>query len=1582
MAAPHVAGAAAMYLEANPNATPAQVRAFLYNQSTKGVVTSSNSTNNHLLFTSWAATPIVTTNAPPTASFTYNCVGQTCTFDGTGSSDGDGTVVNYYWNFGDGQSGTGSTAQHTYNLIGNYTVSLTVSDNSGEGSIADSENLTIVNTPVGNNVTVNERFGFAKITYSQVTVAGNTGIDYFNPAFLPTFGNTIHQDAAYSIYTTATFAPSVTVSIDVGSHVSEQTFNSMSMLRYADFNNAPANITTGRVTNPDGTREIIGQTTGLGTFALATQVVQQPNTAPTLTNLSVPAISENGTATLSGNISDPDAGNTFTLTVNWGDGSAPQTFNYAAGTTSFSETHKYLDNNASGVYTIGLTIADSANGSSSQSRNVGVNNVAPTLTNITANPTTVFAGASTTVSGNIIDPGTLDSFEVTIDWRDGSASTVLNLPAGSTTFSASHQFNTAANYGLIIVIRDKDFAATPYNPAVNVTVTNTPPPDLNNMQITSPISENGTATLSGGLSSQLPNATYTLSVDWGDGSQAQTFNYQAGTNSFSETHQYLDNGNYQVGVTLTDNLGGSDTGSATVTVNNVAPTLSNIQVSPTSIITGGTANLTGNISDPGTLDSQSLTINWGDGSPNTPLNLNAGTTNFNSSHLYSQAGSFNISVVATDKDGAQGSGGTSISVLNPPPTPPPTGPASTGALDPNFYPILTRFGNIDNWMFLWAVAIQPDGKILVGGNFDEVNYQPRQLIARFNPDGSVDEGFNTPLELKATPSGDLNGEIYDIVILPNGQMLVCGFFYINGVETYMVRLNADGSLDPNFNVNFGGFTDNIYKIVVQPDGKIIIGSNGLDTVDGVSVNYLARLNQDGSLDTPLGTNAGISTNVFAIELQPDGKIVIGGSWYVRRLKADGTPDPSFTDIYTDLESVYSLAVQKDGKILYGGAGRQLGDGPFLERVNSDGSPDLLFNPDITGGSVIWKIVVQTDGKILIGGEMGWVYGVPRGGYARLNPDGSLDSFHREPYGADWNVEDIAVEGNGNVIIAGSFQHFFNADNTSVRRSGLARLFDPKYHISSSPDGKGGILVDDDLDVYLNGELVYTDGVYAAGGRLPIPLTATEGDTVRVVVRDTFGNCASMSPLYITDYAGNGTLVHPGFSLGCGRPVPDPTAVLDLQFTVPASHNTAPGADVLVYSQAANASVTFSGVSVAGNTTFTAIAPNTAGTAPAGFTLCPTCPAYDITTTAVYTPPVKVCLDVPTSIDTATFNAMALLHGENGVLVDVTTERNTRGDGTREICGVVNSLSPFALATSSGNAPPNLSNVTVTAAVNENDTATLSGNIADSNAGDAFTLKVNWGDGSLPQTFTYNAGTTSFSESHTYTDDPAGAGSGSFTIDLTLEDGAGGTDTESASVTVNNIAPQVSNVAASPATITAGGSTTVSGNLSDVSPNDSFTVLINWGDGSSTTTLTLAAGSTEFTANHIYSSAGTKSVNVTVTDDDGGSAIGGTSVTVNAAPSAPIAPSGLTARAISATQIDLLWTDNSLNETAFEVEQCSVVTRGKCTTFVLIATVGANTVSYQSTGLTKSKEYSYRVRALNAIGPSAYSNVAKAKTLKR
>lgn len=479
-----------------------------------------------------------------------------------------------------------------------------------------------------------------------------------------------------------------------------------------------------------------------------------------------------------------------------------------------------------------------------------------------------------------------------------------------------------------------------------------------------------------------------------------------------------------------------------------------------------------------------------------------------------------------------------------------------GQLDSTFNPgPLTVRGDVANWMFLYAVAIQPDGKIIVGGDFDQVGFVDRPVIARFHPDGSLDSSFNTPLRQSANDS--LYAAAYDVAVQSDGRILVAGEFIVNGEPRYLVRLNPDGSLDGSFHANVNAL---IYRVVLQPDGKIIIGSNSLQTVDGVGVNYLARLNPDGSLETPLGAIGGAGS-VFAIALQPDGKIVVAGSFYLLRMNGDGSFDPTFNPSDVGPNTVYAVALQRDGKVLYGGSRTYTGGGPFLLRANADGSPDPTFAPVVDFGSVIWTIHVESDGKILIGGEFGRVNGIRHGNYARLKQDGSVDPFFPEPYdGADWNVEDIAVDQNGHVVIVGSFQYFYDDVLPNEYRTGIARLFDTKYRLSSSPDGNGAIVVDDDLDVYVNGFLIYTDGTAAAGARAPIRFSGAPGDQIRLVVRDTYGNCASLSPIFLIDPVGTATPLDPGFSLGCGRPVPtDP--VFDKTFSVPAANagNRAPAA---------------------------------------------------------------------------------------------------------------------------------------------------------------------------------------------------------------------------------------------------------------------------------------------------------------------------------------------------------------------------------------------------------------------------------------
>ncbi|MBW3570648.1 MAG: S8 family serine peptidase [Gemmatimonadetes bacterium] len=127
MAAPHVAGVVALYLEANPGATPAAVRRRLYDAASKGVVQAANSANNHLLYSRF---DLLGTNAAPSAAFTHACTELDCAFT-DGSADGDGALVSWRWDFGDGSASSAKDPSHSYAASGSYTVTLTVRDDDG-----------------------------------------------------------------------------------------------------------------------------------------------------------------------------------------------------------------------------------------------------------------------------------------------------------------------------------------------------------------------------------------------------------------------------------------------------------------------------------------------------------------------------------------------------------------------------------------------------------------------------------------------------------------------------------------------------------------------------------------------------------------------------------------------------------------------------------------------------------------------------------------------------------------------------------------------------------------------------------------------------------------------------------------------------------------------------------------------------------------------------------------------------------------------------------------------------------------------------------------------------------------------------------------------------------------------------------------------------------------------------------------------------------------------------------------------------------------------------------------------------------
>jgi uncharacterized delta-60 repeat protein len=349
---------------------------------------------------------------------------------------------------------------------------------------------------------------------------------------------------------------------------------------------------------------------------------------------------------------------------------------------------------------------------------------------------------------------------------------------------------------------------------------------------------------------------------------------------------------------------------------------------------------------------------------------------------------------------------------------------TAGSLDASFNPDLANF-------YISHVGVQPNGKVLVGGGFTTINQTNRNYVARLNANGGLDTGFQ--------PGRGLINPVSYLALQPDGKVLIGGG----------IRLNVDGSVDSTYvhvpSTNFNpsvGIPGADYSVAqcsaVQPDGQVLIGGWTATTLNIDEFNnhyfsfgwFVARVNADGSRDTnfnlAVGGNYGAwavgsspwsardpwSPSVRLLEVQPDGKVLVGATFGITRLNANGTLDSNFTPGFGG--SVYSMLLQPDGRVL-------VGSSAGVAWLNSDGSRDPGFNPTINISFFHPVVVVlQPDERVLVGGSFSTVNGVSRKNITRLNSNGSLDSSFNPGTGSDAAVRAIALQPDGNVLIAGDF----------------------------------------------------------------------------------------------------------------------------------------------------------------------------------------------------------------------------------------------------------------------------------------------------------------------------------------------------------------------------------------------------------------------------------------------------------------------------------------------------------------------------------------------------------------------------------
>ncbi len=184
-----------------------------------------------------------------------------------------------------------------------------------------------------------------------------------------------------------------------------------------------------------------------------------------------------------------------------------------------------------------------------------------------------------------------------------------------------------------------------------------------------------------------------------------------------------------------------------------------------------------------------------------------------------------------------------------------------------------------------ALVVQPDGKILIGGDFTTLSPNggatfTRNHIARLNQDGTLDTGFNPNVS-------SANSSVFSIALQADGNILVGGIFTSIGgqARSNMARLNSDGMVDLTFNPSATGTNSGVEEIVVQADGKILVG--GLFTaIGGQMRNNFARLDPTTGLADSFNPNP--DDVVSAIAIQADGKILAGGRFRLQH-RRPGSP---------------------------------------------------------------------------------------------------------------------------------------------------------------------------------------------------------------------------------------------------------------------------------------------------------------------------------------------------------------------------------------------------------------------------------------------------------------------------------------------------------------------------------------------------------------------------------------------------------------------------------------------------------------------------------------------------------------------
>lgn len=344
------------------------------------------------------------------------------------------------------------------------------------------------------------------------------------------------------------------------------------------------------------------------------------------------------------------------------------------------------------------------------------------------------------------------------------------------------------------------------------------------------------------------------------------------------------------------------------------------------------------------------------------------------------------------------------------------------------------------------MAIQADGKVIYIGGFYNIGGSAYSGIMRLNTDGSFDNTFNAGNKGAA-------GIVAAVALQNDGKILIGGGFtqYSDSSRSCIARLNNDGALDNSFDIGTGAsgiYYPLVRSLDIQTDGKII-AAGAFTRFNGTSIAGIARLNTNGSLDTSFNPGTGPNHIIEVVKVLPSGKILVAGQFgsfngYSQkglvRLNNDGTVDETFVcDLNASSNSpVLNIALQNDGKILLVGSFSADGanvDYRGIVRLMPDGELDETFilgsGPAIgstgSGNGHIYGLDIAPDGKILLAGWFSKFSEIERGGVIRLLPSGAIDEDFNSNPGMN-AARDIKFNPSDSKIYACSGSEEYNGES--------------------------------------------------------------------------------------------------------------------------------------------------------------------------------------------------------------------------------------------------------------------------------------------------------------------------------------------------------------------------------------------------------------------------------------------------------------------------------------------------------------------------------------------------------------------------